>query len=382
MKNTKLLMIPGPSPVEKRILDKMSQDTVAHGDKSFVEDFKGVIKDLKDLFKVDGEAFVLAGSGTLAMEMGIANVVQEGDAVLVVSHGFFGDRYVTVCETKGYEVDVLKAEWGKIVPVEEIAKKLSEKTYKALVVSHVDTSTGVVAPVADIAKTVADFKDTLFVVDGVCATAGVREDMSDGIDVLITGSQKAFGMPPGLALVLAGKKALERRSTFDKMRDYYIDFERWMPVMENPAKYFATPPVNLVWALQEAIAIIQEEGLEARYARHIKMGEAMQAAFEALGFRVLAEKGHRAPTLSCLAYMEGIDDVAFRGRLEEEGVMSAGGLGQFAGNSFRLGHMGNIGKHDMVAVVSALERTLYAMGIDVLGKGVQVLEKALAEETA
>lgn len=380
MLNDTLLMIPGPTPVDRRILEKMARPTVAHGDKGFVEDYKEVIHDLKEMFHVDGEAFVVAGSGTLAMEMGVANILKPGDPVLVVSHGFFGDRYTAICESKGYEVDTMKAEWGNIVEVNDIKQKLKEKTYKALIVTHVDTSTGVVAPVKEIAHMVRNFEDTLFLVDGVCASAGIEENMSDGIDVIITGSQKAFGMPPGLAIVLASQAALNRRKKLGEIPDYYVDFARWQPIMENPAKYFATPPVNLLWALQEALTIIKEEGLDARLERHTKTGQAMQAAFEALGFKVLAEEGHRAPTLSCLAYMEGIDDVAFRAKLEEEGVMSAGGLAGYAGRSFRLGHMGNIGIHDMVAVIAALERSLASFGQeDALGKGVAALQKAYIE---
>lgn len=380
MLNDTLLMIPGPTPVHRRILDKMSQPTVAHGDKGFVEDYKQVIEDLKELFHVDGEAFVVAGSGSLAMEMGVANILKEGDSVLVVSHGFFGDRYTTICESKGYEVDTIQAEWGSIVAVDDIKAKLSEKTYQALIVTHVDTSTGVMAPVKEIATIVKDFPETLFLVDGVCATAGLEENMSDGIDVIITGSQKAFGMPPGLAIVLASQAALDRRNAMGDIRDYYVDFARWQPIMENPAKYFATPPVNLVWALQESLAMIKEEGLDARIDRHAKTGKMMQTAFEALGLKVLAEEAHRAPTLSCLAYMEGIDDAAFRAKLEEEGVMSAGGLAQYAGMSFRLGHMGNIGIHDMVATVAAVERALAASGqADVLGKGLAALQKAYVD---
>lgn len=380
MLNDTLLMIPGPTPVDQRILNHMARPTVAHGDKGFVADYKAVIEDVKDLFHVDGEAFIVAGSGTLAMEMGVANILQEGDDVLVVSHGFFGDRYVTICESKGYRVDALKADWGTIVPVAEIQAKLEEKAYKALIVTHVDTSTGVVAPVKDIATMVKAFDHTLFLVDGVCASAGIEENMADGIDIIITGSQKAFGMPPGLAIVLASQAALDRRKDLGEIRDYYVDFARWQPIMENPGKYFATPPVNLIWAMQEAVAMIKEEGLANRIARHAKTGKAMQTAFEALGLKVLTEEGHRAPTLSCLAYMEGIDDGAFRAKLEEEGVMSAGGLATYAGMSFRLGHMGNIGIHDMVATVAAVERTLAHFGhTDLLGQGLAALQKAYME---
>ena len=380
MKNKKLVMIPGPTPVTRSIQDQMGRETVAHGDPGFVKDFKQVIEDLKDIFKTKGEAFVVAGTGTLAMEMGIANVTKEGDNVLVVSYGHFGDRYVELCERKGLKVDVLSSEWGTIVPVEDIEKKLNEKNYKAITVTHVDTSTGVCAPVAEIGEIVKRFEDTVLIVDGVCATAAEPEYLDEmGIDVLITGSQKAFGVAPGLAIVLAGPKALERRKSLGTIRDYYLDFEKWIPIMNDPAKYFGTPPVNLIWGLQESLRIIKEEGIENRYKRHEKVGKAMQKALEeGLGFTVLAEKDYRAVTLSCVEYMDGIIDEEFRKILAEEGVVVAGGLGSFAGKSFRLGHMGNIDTHYLVSTISAIERTLYRLGIkDVLGKGVSTLTEEL-----
>ncbi|HSH34848.1 alanine--glyoxylate aminotransferase family protein [Schnuerera sp.] len=381
MKNRKLVMIPGPTPVVRSIQDQMGRETVAFGDPDFINDFKGVIKDLKTIFKTEGEAFVVAGTGTLAMEMGIANVTKEGDNVLVVSTGFFGDRYVELCERKGLNVDVISSEWGTIVPVEDIEKKLKEKKYKAVTVTHVDTSTGVCAPVAEIGEMVKKFEDTILIVDGVCATAAEPEYLDEmGIDVLITGSQKAFGVAPGLAIVLAGPKALERRKALGTIRDYYIDFEKWIPIMNDPAKYFGTPPVNMIWALQESLRIMKEEGIKDRYERHIKVAKAMQAALEELGFTILAEKEHRAVTLSNVIYMDGIDDGEFRKVLAEEGAVVAGGLGAYAGKMFRLGHMGNIDTHDLISTMSAIERTLYRLGKkDVLGKGVGTLMEKLID---
>ena len=380
MQNRKLVAIPGPTPVVRSIQDQMGRETVAFGDPEFVNDFRGVVEGLKTIFKTKGEAFVGAGTGTLAMEMGIANVTKEGDNVLVVSTGYFGDRYVELCERKGLNVDVISSEWGTIVPVEEIEKKLNEKNYKAITVTHVDTSTGVCAPVAEIGQLVKKFKDTVLVVDGVCATAAEPEYLDEmGIDVLITGSQKAFGVAPGLAIVLAGPKALERRKSLGTIRDYYVDFEKWIPIMNDPSKYFGTPPVNLIWALQESLRIIKEEGIENRYQRHIKVARAMQKALEDLGFTILAEKEHRAVTLSNVIYMDGIDDGEFRKVLAEEGAVVAGGLGAYAGKMFRLGHMGNIDTHDLVSTMSAIERTLYRLGKKyVLGKGVSTLMKGLA----
>lgn len=379
MKNRKLLMIPGPSPVARSIQDQMGRETVAFGDPEFVKDFKELIEDLKVMFKTTGEVFVVAGTGTMAMEMAIANATKRGDNILVISHGFFGDRFIDLCQRKGLNVDVISSEWGKIVPPSEIENKLKEKNYAAITVTHIDTATGVCAPVAEIGKIVKKFPDTLLIVDGVCASAAEPEYVDDmGIDILFTGSQKAFGVSPGLAMLWAGQKALERRKSLGTIPEFYVDFDKWMPIMENPAKYFATPAVNLVWALKESVRIIKEEGIEARYARHKKVAQAMQSALEALGFTILAEKEHRAVTLSNLIYPEGIDDTSFRGLLAEEGIMVAGGLAAYAGKMFRLGHMGNIDMHDLVSVIATIERALYRSGKHTeLGKGVGILMKEL-----
>ena len=379
MKARKLVMIPGPTPVVRSIQDQMGRETVAFGDPEFVKDFKGLLEDLKELFRCSCEVFVIAGSGTMGMEMAIANTTKKGDNVLVVSHGFFGDRFIELGKRKGLNVDVISSEWGEIVPVERIKEKLGEKKYAAMTVTHVDTSTGVCAPVAAIGKMMKDFPDTIYIVDGVCATAAEPEYVDDmGIDILFTGTQKAFGVAPGLTMLWAGQKALDRRKELGDIPEYFIDFEKWLPIMNDPSKYYATPAVNMVWALKESVRIIKEEGLEERYARHRKDAAAMQAALETLGFTILAKESCRAVTLSNLVYPEGTDDAKFRALLAEEGIMVAGGLGTYAGRMFRLGHMGNIDKHDLVSVIATIERALYRAGMPVeLGKGVGVLQEKL-----
>lgn len=375
----KLVAIPGPTPVARSIQDQMGREIVAFGDPDFVKDYKELLDDMKEMWDATGEVFVIAGTGTMAMEMAIANTLKGGDNVLIVSHGFFGNRFIEICERRGINVEVLQAEWGEIVPVEDIEKKLSEKHFHAITVTHVDTSTGVAAPIAEIGQMMKKFPDTIYIVDGVCATAGEEEKVNAmNIDILLTGSQKAFGVCPGLAILWANEKALERRKSLGTIADYYIDFEKWIPIMNDPSKYFATPAVNLIWALKESINIIKEEGLENRYKRHIKYGRAAQAALEALGFKLLAKKDHRAVTLSNALYMDGIDDVEFRRILAEEGAVVAGGLGPYAGKMFRFGHMGNIDEHFLVSVVSAIERTLVRCNIDIeLGKGVGTLLEKL-----
>lgn len=375
----KLLMIPGPTPVERSIQEQMGRETVAFGDASFVADFKSVISDLKELLNCSGEVFVISGSGTLAMEMAAANVTKEGDSVLVISHGYFGDRFCDIFRRKKRDVDVITSEWGEAVPLETIQEALERKKYAALVVTHVDTATGTMADVEGIGNLMKKYPETLYIVDGVCATAGINENVDNmNIDILFTGSQKAFGVAPGLAILWASKRAMERRASIGEISEYYCDFDLWLPIMKDPSKYFATPSINLVWALKESIRLIRQEGIENRYLRHEKNAISMQKALERLGFSILANSCNRAYTLSNLIYPEGTDDIKFRNALAEEGVQVAGGLGPYAGKMFRLGHMGNIDKHDMVSVIAAIERAMKKCGMNVeLGSGVSVLQEAL-----
>jgi len=359
MKNEKLVMIPGPTPVVESIQNEMGRKTAAFKDPNFVKDFKNVLADLKEMWQTTGEVFVIPGSGTLAMEMAVSNTIKSGEKLLIISHGYFGDRFIEIADRKEYDYDVLSSEWGTGIEVDRIREELKSDDYSAVIATHVDTSTGVKAPIEDIGKIVSDESDALFIVDGVCATAAEREYVDPmNIDILFTGSQKAFGVPPGLAILWAGPKAMECSNNMGKIREYYIDFKKWLPIMHDPSKYFATPAVNLVWALKESLRLIKEEGLEERFERHKNDSQAIQAALEGMGFEILAATGWRAHTLSNVVYPEGINDKEFRNILREEGAVVAGGLGDYAGKLFRLGHMGNIDDHIIVSVLQAIERTL------------------------
>lgn len=379
MKNKKLVLIPGPTPVVRSIQDQMGRETVAFGDPAFVADFKWTIDALGALLNCSGQTFVVAGTGTMAMEMAVANVTKKGDSILIVSNGFFGDRFIDLCTRKGLDVDVLAAEWGTAVTPEQVDAALSKKKYAAMTVTHVDTSTGVCAPVAAIGEVMKKHPETIYIVDGVCATGAEPEDV-DGmnIDVLFTGSQKAFGVCPGLMMLWASKRAMDRRASLGTIPEFYIDFDKWVPIMQDPSKYFATPAINLVWALQESVRLMQAEGIQVRYARHKKVANAMRKALAEVGLTPLAKEPYRAVTLSCLLYPEGINDMQFRTMLAEEGAQVAGGLAAYAGKMFRLGHMGHVDNTDMVAAVAAIERTLYRQGaIKTMGKAVGVLMQEL-----
>lgn len=384
LKPQKLVMIPGPTPVVRSIQDQMGRETVAFGDPDLIEDFKNVVKDLRELWQCSGQAFVIAGSGTLAMEMAVANVSKPGDKALVCSNGFFGDRFAEICKKRGLNIDVIKARWGSSVTSEEVKERLSKEKYDLVTVTHVETSTGVMAPIGEIGKVVQDH-GAIFVVDGVAASGGAEEYVDPmGIDVLISCSQKAFGVAPGLALLWASKKALDKRKSLGTIIDSYMDFEKWLPVMEDPSKYWGTPPINLIWALKQSLEIIKSEGIKERYARHLRDAVLFDEAISSMGFSILADEGYRAPTLSVYLYPGefNIDDSKFRSLVAEEGAYIAGCLGDYAGKGFRMGHMGNIDKHILISAVASIERAAMRSGIKLEpGKALGILQRGFVEES-
>ncbi|GAB4114961.1 MAG: alanine--glyoxylate aminotransferase family protein [Candidatus Caldatribacteriota bacterium] len=380
----KLLMIPGPTPVDRSILNALSKETVSHQDPQLVGTLAEVLKDLNTIVMTKkGQSFTVPGTGTLAMEMALVNSLKEGDPLLVVSHGYFGDRFVEIGQTHGFQVEVLASEWGKIVEIEEIARKLKEKRFSAITITHVDTSTGVCAPLKEISEVVKNFPETLFIVDGVCATGGIEERMDDwGIDILFCGNQKAFGAPPGLANLIFSEKALQRRNSLGKIAAYYLDINRWLPIMREPANtYFSTHAVNMVNALHQALKIILQEGLEERFKRHKRFALAFHQGLEALGFQILASPEHRANTVSAVLYPAGIEDTAFRKRLFENGVVVASAKQKIAGKAFRLGHMGNISENEIMITLSIIEKTLLEFKQDfTLGSSIKAAEEILYKE--
>ncbi len=381
IKRNPLVMVPGPTPVARSIQNQMGRETISFNDPRFVGDFNVLLGDLKRLWRCDGIVFVVAGSGTMAMEMGVANITQKGDRVLVCSNGYFGDRYIDICSRKGFELETIQAPWGKSVTVEEIDRKLSEKKFDVLVVTHVETSTGIELPLRTLTQMLKEkHPDVLLVVDGVAGTAGAESYMDWGIDIMLTCSQKAFGIAPGLGIVWASERAIAKRQSLPPIPESYVDFVKWIPVMKDTMKYWGTPAVNMIWALAEAVRIIDEEGLENRFHRHRHYANAIRESLKALGFACGADLNVASPTVSVFLYPEGsgIDDAQFREAIYQEGAHIAGCLGDFAGKGFRIGHMGNIDAHILVALIAAVERTCVRCGYEIeLGTGLAVLQSAL-----
>lgn len=371
MRNKEMLLIPGPTPVVDSIYDALAGETRSHTDPRFAAIYKSAIEKTREMFKTDGEVFVISGSGTIAMEMALVNTVAAGEKLLVISHGYFGDRFIKLGEAFGIEVDVLQAEWGKQVDPQAVEEKLASGNFKAVTVTHADTSTGVAANLDVLVPLIKKY-GALVILDGVCATAAMEEDMSklygengDKIDVVLTGSQKAIGVPPGLAIIAFNKTALEAREKMERISAYYCDIYNWIPIMHDPSKYFATPPVNLVYAYDEGMRLVLEEGMEKRYARHASFGKAVRGALSVYGMKAIAEEKVAAATLSCILYPDGINDADFRSALAEKGLIVAGALAHLAGKAFRIGHMGN-------TTVEMLEKAIILIGETLMEQGLSV----------
>jgi aspartate aminotransferase-like enzyme len=379
MKNEReLLMIPGPTIVSPRVLRALAKPVLSHVSGEFVDGYVEALTLQKKLFGTEGTPFLLAGSGTLGMEAAIANLMERGEKVLCVENGFFGEKWEEIVETHGGVVDRLRYDWGEVVDPKEVKEKLESDNYKLFTVEHVDTSTGIANPIKEIGEATKD-NDALYVVDSVCGAGGMPLKMDEwNIDYALTGSQKALGAPPGISNFCLNDRAweaIEARKTVPS--DYYVNLKRWKPIMDSPKGYFATPATGLVMGMLEALRIIDEEGLEARWKRHELYADAFQAGIKGLGFESYPAEGHNAHTLSVPKIPEGVDDAEMRGIMYNKyRVIIAGGLGRLGGETVRVGHMGNDTKNDLVATMAAMEGALAEMGhVDDPGKAVGEMMK-------
>lgn len=357
-------MIPGPTNVDPKILRALSKPTLSHTDPKFVEIYNMAIENLKRVFVTRSDVFVVAGSGTLALEMAVSNIVKPGDKVLNVVIGFFGNYFVKISEAHGAISKVMEFPWGKCARAESIKEALEEDDYRAVTVTHVDTSTGVVNPVKEIGEVVSRHSDAFYVVDTVCSLGGIEVRVDDwNIDLCASGSQKCIGTPPGLAFLSASERVLEYlENTKTNVSFWYGDIRNWLPIMRDPSGYFATPAVNMVYALSEALEAILVEGLEQRYRRHHIMAEAFRSATNVLNMRLVADRACVADTLTASYYPDGIDDIAFRKEMKKRGVVVAAALGPIRGKGVRVGHMGNVDQNDILSTIGAIEGTLAQLG--------------------
>lgn len=370
MKGKPLLMIPGPIEFDQDVLAEMGKPTSSHVDPDFIEVFGRAIEEMRHLFLCShGQPFIVAGSGTLGMDMAAANLVEPGDPVLVVNSGYFGDRMKDILERYGASVTNVSAPIGGLPELSEVEEELKRKPHKLVTLTHVDTSTGVLNQVKAFSSLAKNY-GALVVVDGVCSVAAEELNMDEwGVDVAFTASQKAVGVPPGLALLVASPdaiKAFQARKT--PVVSYYSDWGNWLPIMEayenrKPA-YFGTPAVNLINALHVSMQKILAEGLQQRLLRHQRISQAFRAGMKAMGLNMVPLRPDLAAnTMTALYYPETIKPADLLVGIREKGVVLAGGLHPEIKNYyFRIGHMGVIDLGDMMTTISAIEAGLWKSG--------------------
>jgi alanine-glyoxylate transaminase/serine-glyoxylate transaminase/serine-pyruvate transaminase len=341
----RLLLGSGPSPVPQRVLDALAQPTIGHLDPQFGTIMDEVAELLRAAFRTENRvAFPLSATGSGGMQAMVDNLIEPGDRVVCGVHGLFGERMADALGRAGADVVRVEAEWGRAIPQERLIEAWgsARSRPRAMFVVHGETSTGVAMDLTGLSDVVrAD--DGLLLVDCVTSLAGHPLGIDEaGADAAFSGSQKCLNCPPGLAPFTLAERATGRLSR----RSWYFDLEAilgyWKPGgSEGGRAYHHTAPINMVYALREALVIVGEEGLPARWARHATAHEALRRALSVLGFERLAPDGEQLHPLLCVRVPGGVDDAAVRGALlRDHGIEVSGGLGPLAGQAWRIGVMG------------------------------------------
>jgi aspartate aminotransferase-like enzyme len=376
----KYLLAPGPTPVPETVLLEMARPIIHHRTSEFSALFDNVRKRLPEIFGTKEEVLMLAGSGTAAMEAAVINTVATGEKVLVIDAGKFGQRWGDICKAFGLDVHKIELEWGSSVKPEAVAEFLkANPDTKAVFVQGSETSTTASHPIKEIAEVVRKYDDTLFIVDGI-TSVGVDETKMDewGIDVLVTGSQKAFMLPPGLALIALSQKAWARNAKITTPR-YYLNLARELKAHKDSTTAY-TPAITLIIGLNKVLDMMFDEGLENVYKRHATNAAATRAAVEAMGFRLLA-KDMPANSATGFYLPEGFEGGKFIKFMREKiGITYAGGQDHLKGKIMRVSTLGYHDAFDTIIAVSGLEMGLRKFGVEVeLGSGVKAAEAILED---
>ena len=373
-----LLMIPGPTMVSPRVLKAMSKSIVNHRSAIFGEILNDTNDMMSEVFQTENKSYLITGSGTAAMEAALGNVIEKGDKVLNIVGGKFGERFMQITEThQGIPVE-LEVEWGHAANPDDIRYILEEEEdIKAVTMVHNETSTGVANPIEEVGKILKDY-DALYVVDTVSSLGGADVQVDNyGIDMCVTGSQKCLAAPPGMAAITLNDVAW---NVVDKTesKTYYLDMKSYRKsgdkkVPETPY----TPSVSLMYAMNEALNIIMEEGLEARIKRHEQAAKATINGVKAMGLELFAKEDVSSTTVTAIDIPDGMTDKNLRGTMRNKyRIELAGGQDHLKGNVFRIGHMGNITHREIISTIAALEMALKEFGYEIeLGSGVSAVQE-------
>jgi alanine-glyoxylate transaminase / serine-glyoxylate transaminase / serine-pyruvate transaminase len=368
MMTPRLLLGPGPSMVHPRVLQAMSSPLVGHLDPQFLRLLDTLQEQLRWLFRTRNEfAIALSGTGSAGMEAVMVNLIEPGDPVLVGINGAFGLRLAAIAERSGGRVIKAEAAWGRIVEPDAVEQLIARHgPVKAVALVHAETSTGVLQPLETIAE-ICRRHDALLIVDAVTSLGGIPVEVDSwGIDACYSGTQKCLSCPPGLApLTLSERARATIRNRKTPCQSWYLDCaliaDYWA---EGKRAYHHTAPISMLFALHEALALIQAEGLEARIARHQLNSDALMAGLQALDLSPFAQEGHRLPTLNCVRLPAHVDDRLVRGLLLDEfGIEVGGGLGSLQGKVWRVGLMGESSTFaNVLTLLHALEAIFTRQG--------------------
>ena len=381
MQDKLTLMIPGPTPVPETVLKAIGRHPIGHRSGDFQEIVRRTTEQLQWLHQTSGDVLVITGSGTAAMEAGMINTLSRGDRVLCGDNGKFGERWVKVARAYGLDVEVIKAEWGQPLDTEAFRSALEADTAKqirAVILTHSETSTGVINDLQTICSHVKAHGTALTIADCVTSLGATDVPMDAwGIDVVASGSQKGYMLPPGLSFVAMSDRAWEAYDRSD-LPKFYLDLGPYRKTAAKNSNPF-TPAVNLYFGLEAALEMMQSEGLEAIFTRHSRHRAAAQAGMKAIGMPLFAAEGHGSPAITAVA-PEGIDAELLRKTVKERfDILLAGGQDHLKGKVFRIGHLGFVCDRDVLTAVSAIEATLQSLGLHQgkMGSGVAAAAEAL-----
>ncbi len=362
----RILMGPGPSDIHPRVLQAIAKPTVGHLDPYYLELMNNMRVLMQGVFRTKNEmTLAVSGTGSAGMEAAVVNIIEPGDSMIVCVNGVFGGRMVDVATRAGANVTKVEKPWGEVFSPADLKDAIAKAKPKVVGIVMAETSTGAWQPIEEISKLVHD-AGALLLVDAVTSLGGVPVEVDKwNIDVIYSGTQKCLSCPPGLAPVSFGPKAMEivlgRKS---KVQSWYLDLTMLAKYWGSERVYHHTAPINMTYALYEALQIVQEEGLEACFTRHMLNHKALKAGLAALGIGYTAAEGHQLPMLNAVRIPQGVDDVAVRGGLLKRfGIEIGGGLGDFKGQVWRIGLMGYGSRANNVYVLlSALEQLLAEQG--------------------
>lgn len=358
------LRIPGPTPCPDDVLEAMSGQMINHRGPEFAGLIARITDGLKQLFQTEHDLLILSASGTGAMEAAAVNTLSPGDRALVVSIGSFGDRFASIAETYGASVERLSFDWGTAADPDAVASTLKEDdSFKAVFVTHNETSTGVTNPLEEIAAAIRRVRpDILIVVDAISSLGSLRCPVDEwGLDVVATGSQKGWMVPPGLAMVSVSPRAWKAVEEA-KMPRFYFDFTRAKDMLAKGQTPW-TPTVSVFYALDVALKRLLAEGIDGIVERHRRMGELTREQVKALGLELFADERYASNTVTSVRVPEGVDGSMLTRTLREEyQLVLAGGQGKLAGQIFRIGHLGWVSADDLRATFDVMRQALPKLG--------------------